>query len=62
MKLLNKLIRKDTKFQWSTQCQLAFEHLKNALFQKPSHQYPTTNKPYTLFTDASNYVYSHILT
>ena len=39
-KPLNKLLRKDIKFQWSIQCQLAFAHLKNVLCKKPILQYP----------------------
>ena len=58
----NKLLKKDTKFQWLTQCQPAFNHLKNALCQKSILQYPSIHKPYTLFTDASNYANSGILT
>ena len=30
-KPLNKLPRKNTKFQWSPQCQATFEHLKSTL-------------------------------
>ena len=33
-KPLNKLLKKDTKFQWSKQCQAAFNHLKQALCRK----------------------------
>ena len=54
MNPLNKLLRKDTKFQWSTQCQPALEHLKNALCKKPILQYPDVSKPYTFFTDATS--------
>ena len=32
---LNKLLRKNTKFHWSSQCQVAFEHLKQALCKEP---------------------------
>ena len=53
---------KDSKFHWSTQCQSAFQHLKDALCKKPILQFPDKNKQYTLFTDASNYPYSGILT
>ena len=61
-KLLNKLHRMDTKFQWSLQCQAIFDHLKQALCKEPILQYPSTEKLYTLFTDASHYAYSCILT
>ena len=58
----NKILRKNTKFQWSTQCQSAFEHLKNALCQKPILYYPDISKLFILFTDVSNYAYSCIIT
>ena len=45
---LNKLLQKESKFQWSTQCQTAFDHLKNALSKKPILKYPNINKPFTL--------------
>ena len=34
-KPLNKLLEKGIKFQWSTESQSAFEHLKKALCVKP---------------------------
>ena len=61
-KPLNKLLCKDTKLHCSTQCQSAFDHLKDALCKKPILQYPNVHKPYTLFTDSSSFVYSSILT
>ena len=36
------------------QCQKAFEILKDAHVKSPILVYPDPNKPYTLFTDASN--------
>ena len=61
MKPLNTLLRKNIKFQWSVQCQLAFKHLKNALCKKPILQYPDISKLHPLFRDTSNYAYSGIL-
>ena len=40
----------------------SFEHLKKELCKEPILQYPNTEKPYTLFTDASDYAYSRVLT
>ena len=57
-KPLNKFLKKDTKFQWSLQCQAAFKHLKQALCKGPILQYPSKAKPYMLFMDASHYTYS----
>ena len=61
-KLLNKQLRKDTKFHWSPQCQAAFKHLKQALCKEAILQYPSMEKPYTLFTDLSQYAHSGVLT
>ena len=61
-KQLNRLLRKDTKFQWLQHCQAAFEHLKQALFKGTMLQYPSTTKPYMLYTDASHFTYSGVLT
>ena len=60
-KPLNKLLKKDTKFQWSQQCQMAFNNLKQALCREPILQYPSMEKLYTLFTNASHYAYYGIL-
>ena len=61
-KALNKLLLKTTKFQWSAECQSAFEHCNKALCVKPFLQYPNIEKPYTLFSDSSHYAYSGVLT
>ena len=58
---LTKLLRKGTKFQWSEQCNNAFNILKEELCKMPSLQYPYPNKPFKLFTDMSNHNYSGIL-
>ena len=44
------------------QCQAAFNHLIQALCNEPILQYPSMEKPYMLFTNASHYTYSGILT
>ena len=46
----------------SPQCQAAFEQLKQALYKEPIFQYPNTEKPYILVTDASHYAYCGLLT
>ena len=61
-KALNKLLRKDTNFQWSTQSQPAFNHLNNECCTKPILKYPNVHKPYTLSTDVTDYAYFSILT
>ena len=39
----------------------SFEHLKQVLCKEPIFQYPSTEKPYTLFTDTNHYAYSGLL-
>ena len=52
-KPLNKLLRKNTKFVWTEECQKSFETLKQLLIEPKILQYPDFNKPFTLTTDAS---------
>ena len=61
-KPFNKLFWKNTKFQLSSQCQAAFDHLKCMLCKKFILQYPNRNKPYTLFIHVSSHAFSNILT
>ena len=59
---LAKLMRKDTPFTWMKQCHLAFNILKDKLFEAPILHYPDSSKPYTLFTDASKHGWAGVLT
>lgn len=60
-KPLTKLLKKDVPFLWTSEQQLAFETLKNLLISGPILQYPDTNKPFILTTDASNYSVGAVL-
>ena len=55
------LLKKNTPFVWSDKCQLALENLKEIFCNKPLLQFPDQNKPYVLYTDASNNAHSSIL-
>ena len=59
---LAKLMRKETPFAWTKQCHLAFNMLKDKLCEAPILCYPGSNKPYTLFTDASKHGWASVLT
>ena len=48
---MTKLTRKDTKFEWSDDCQSDFEYLKT---ESPILKYPNPQKRYIVFTDASD--------
>ena len=51
---MTKLTRKDTKFEWSDDCQSGFEYLKTCLTECPILKYPNPQKRYVVFTDASD--------
>ena len=48
------LTKKYAKFKWDIDCQTAFDCMKRQLSSLPILGYPDTNKPYILYTDASN--------
>jgi hypothetical protein len=51
---LLKLLRKDIKFHWSEQCNVAFQDLKSCLTQPPVLMHPDFNKIFIITCDASN--------
>ena len=59
---LNALTRKDVDFVWTDICQKSFELLKTMVSEEPILVYPDPSKPYVLFTDASKYAWSCVLT
>ena len=59
---LSKLTAKDQIFKWTDICQAAFKMLKEKLCHEPIPKYLDTNKPYTLFKDASNNRWAGVLT
>ena len=59
---LTTLMKKDTKFEWTSACQKSFELLKEALCGEPILKYADTSKPYTLYTDASKFGWAGVLT
>ena len=59
---LNALTRKNTKFEWTQQCQESFELLNTSLMTDPVLTYPDPNLPYGLFTDDSKHAWSCVLT
>ena len=53
-KPLTLLTRQQVKFEWTSDHQTAFEHLKNTIVQAPILHYPNPNKNYIIYTDASD--------
>lgn len=58
---LYQLCKKDGNFQWDSNCQDSFEHLKNALITPPVLAFPRFDLEFILVTDASLYAVGGIL-
>ena len=59
---MTKFTRKDSKFEWSDDCQTGFEYLKTCLAEDPLLKYPNPHKRYTVFTDVSDQAAAAVLT
>ena len=59
---LNRLLRKNTTFQWNETTQEAFEYLRDALVSPPVLAYPDFSKQFDLHCDASGDAIGQILT
>ena len=59
---LDALTRKGVDFVWTEICNDSFEFLKQMIIQEPILVYPDPSKLYVLFTDASKYAWSCVLT
>ena len=58
---LSHLLKKDTKFNWTQECDDAFKFLKEKLASYPILRQPDFSIPFILFTDASGYAIGAIL-
>jgi hypothetical protein len=58
---LRALFKQGAKFQWTDDCEAAFQHLKTALTSAPTLALPNFNREFILTTDASNFAISFIL-
>lgn len=52
-KPLYELTKKDVKFEWSSECQKAFDELKRLVMSPPTLAYPDFSQPFIVQTDAS---------
>ena len=50
------------EFKWTAECENCFQILKRSLQESPILRYPDPEANYTLYTDASKYVYAGVLT
>ena len=51
---MTKLTRKETKFEWTEDCQVCFDYLKTCLTEACILKYSNPQKRYVVFTDASD--------
>ena len=61
-RVLTHLTKKDVEFKWTPKCENCFQILKEFLQKAPIPKYPDPQVNYTLYTDASKYAYTGILT
>jgi len=52
---LYRLLRKDTLYKWTADCQTAFDEIKRALTARPSLAFPDFDKVFYLCCDASKF-------
>lgn len=58
---LRHLLKSDIVFDWTSECQLAFDDLRLALVSNPVLRYPDFTLPFRLNTDASGYAIGAVL-
>ena len=58
---LNKLLRKDVKFEWNSECDQAFKTLKKALITAPVLAFAQFDKPFILAVDSSDESIGYVL-
>ena len=61
-KPLNDLLKKDQTFEWTENCQKAFEELKKWFTEEPVLMMPDQSRPFQIKTDASKYATGAVLT
>jgi Reverse transcriptase (RNA-dependent DNA polymerase)/RNase H-like domain found in reverse transcriptase len=59
---LNDLTKKDKKFEWTTDCQKAFDIMKKQFTEEPVLLMPNQSKPFQIGSDASKVATGMVLT
>ena len=57
----HRLTDNGAKFEWTTECEEAFQNLKGSLISSPILSYPKPAHPFILDTDASHYAVGAVL-
>ena len=58
---ITNLLKKESKLQWTNDCQTAFDEMKKRLTEAPVLAHYSRDKPLILYTDASNFAVAAIL-
>lgn len=58
---LTELLKKERAWAWTSECQDAFERLKEEMQKEPVMALPNHDKPYEVHTDASDYAIGGVL-
>ena len=58
---LHDLLKKDKKFCWSEEAEIAFKELKHKLVTAPILRYPQFDKEFVLSTDSSDFSIGYVL-
>ena len=58
---LNNLLKKNTKFEWTKECENAFNVLKTKLVKAPILRYPHFDEEFVLAVDSSDYSIGYVL-
>ena len=58
---IQKLLKKNIKFEWTEECNVAFKKAKETLMRDPILYHPDPNTPWIIKTDASKTAFAGIL-
>ncbi|KAL0350189.1 UNVERIFIED_CONTAM: Gag-Pol polyprotein [Sesamum radiatum] len=58
---MTDLLKKTETWDWTPQCQVAFDNLKRAMVTDPVLALPDMSKPFTVETDASDFALGGVL-
>ena len=58
---IQKLLKKNVKFEWTEECNKTFKTAKETLMRDPILYHPDPNKPWIIETDTSKTVFAGML-
>ena len=58
---MTELLKKDTKFKWTNECEASFQELKKCLTTAPVLIFPDIHKDFQVYCDASRLGHGGVL-